>query len=51
MLQDLWGVDATHTPRFVRRYFDGDRALTSALNEFDADVKATRFPALEESYT
>jgi 3-methyl-2-oxobutanoate hydroxymethyltransferase len=51
VLQDLWGVDTTHTPRFVRRYFDGDGALTCALNQFDADVKATRFPAPEESYT
>jgi 3-methyl-2-oxobutanoate hydroxymethyltransferase len=51
VLQDLWGVDTTHTPRFVRRYIDGERVLTNALNQYDADVKETRFPALEESYS
>lgn len=51
VLQDLWGVDTTHTPRFVRRYFDGERALTCALNQYDADVKAACFPAPGESYT
>ena len=29
---------------------DGARILTDALNAFDADVKQTRFPALEETY-
>lgn len=51
VLQDLWGVDTTHTPRFVRRYIDGERLLTCALNRYDDDVKAIRFPAAEESYT
>jgi 3-methyl-2-oxobutanoate hydroxymethyltransferase len=51
VLQDLLGLGAGHTPRFVRRYLDGERLLTGALNEFDADVKAARFPALEESYS
>ena len=27
------------------------RVLTSALNQYDADVKDTRFPAPEESYS
>ena len=51
VLHDLWGVDTGHSPRFVRRYLDGDRVLTNALNEYDADVKGARFPAFEESYT
>jgi 3-methyl-2-oxobutanoate hydroxymethyltransferase len=51
VLHDLWGVDTTHTPRFVRRYIDGEGVLTNALNQYDADVKETRFPALEESYS
>jgi len=50
VLQDLWGVDQTHTPRFVRRYVDGERILTAALDEYDADVKEARFPVLQESY-
>ncbi len=51
VLQDLWGVDSRRTPRFVRRYVDGERVLTSALDRYDADVKEARFPGPEESYS
>ncbi len=50
VLQDLWGVDQTHTPRFVRRYVDGEGILTAALDAYDEDVKEARFPVLQESY-
>ncbi len=50
VLQDLWGVDTTRNPRFVRRYLDGERLLTDALDRYDADVKETKFPGPEESY-
>jgi 3-methyl-2-oxobutanoate hydroxymethyltransferase len=49
VLHDLLGL-APDPPRFVRRYIDGERLLTCALNQFDADVKETRFPASSESY-
>jgi 3-methyl-2-oxobutanoate hydroxymethyltransferase len=51
VLQDLWGVDSGPAPRFVRRYVDGETVLTDALNAYDADVKDTRFPGPEESYS
>ncbi len=51
VLHDLWGLDTTHVPRFVRRYADGEGILTNALNEYDTDVKATRFPGPGESYS
>jgi 3-methyl-2-oxobutanoate hydroxymethyltransferase len=51
VLHDLWGVDPGHMPRFVRRYLEGDRVLTDALNLYDADVKHARFPDQGESYT
>jgi 3-methyl-2-oxobutanoate hydroxymethyltransferase len=51
VLQDLWGVDTSHTPRFVRRYIDGECLLTDALNRYAADVKEVRFPSPEESYS
>jgi len=51
VLQDLWGVDSSPAPRFVRRYIDGETVLTDALNAYDADVKGTRFPGPEESYS
>lgn len=51
VLHDLWGVDTTHVPRFVRRYIDGESLLTDALDRYDADVKEGDFPGQEESYT
>jgi len=52
VLHDLWGVSpGDATPRFVRRYLDGARLLTNALDEYDADVKNGTFPAAEESYS
>lgn len=51
VLQDLWGVTCASGPRFVRRYIEGDALLTDALNRYDADVKASRFPAASESYS
>jgi 3-methyl-2-oxobutanoate hydroxymethyltransferase len=51
VLQDLWGVTGDHVPKFVRAYVNGERCLTEALNHYDADVKAVRFPSAEESYS
>jgi 3-methyl-2-oxobutanoate hydroxymethyltransferase len=51
VLHDLWGLDPGTAPRFVRRYCDGGRILTDALNEYDMDVKETRFPGARESYS
>lgn len=48
---DLWGVDSGHTPKFVRRYVEGARVLTEALDQYDADVKEARFPGPGESYS
>ena len=50
VLHDVWGLDTRHAPRFVRRYIDGERVLTDALNEFNADVKELKFPEAAESY-
>jgi 3-methyl-2-oxobutanoate hydroxymethyltransferase len=51
VLQDLWGIGSDRTPRFVRRYIDGDAILTEALDRYDADVKGGCFPAAAESYS
>jgi len=51
VLHDLWGLGAENGPRFVRRYLDGQRVLTDALNAYAADVQAMRFPAPQESYS
>jgi 3-methyl-2-oxobutanoate hydroxymethyltransferase len=51
VLHDLLGIETGPTPRFVRRYLDGERVFTEALNHYDADVKEGRFPTIEESYS
>jgi len=51
VLHDILGLDTGQTPRFVRRYLDGERVVTDALNHYDSDVKAGLFPAAEESYS
>lgn len=51
VLHDLWGIDSGPAPRFVRHYLDGETVLTDALNSYDEDVKETRFPGPEESYS
>ena len=51
VLQDLWGVAGGHSPRFVRRYIDGETMLTDALDRYDADVKGGQFPSAAESYS
>jgi 3-methyl-2-oxobutanoate hydroxymethyltransferase len=50
VLHDLLGLHAGKAPRFVRRYADGDRLFSAALNQYDADVKEKRFPGPEETY-
>lgn len=51
VLHDLCGLETTRTPRFVRRYLDGAALVADALNRYDADVKAGRFPCPSESYS
>jgi 3-methyl-2-oxobutanoate hydroxymethyltransferase len=51
VLHDLLGFDTCPTPRFARRYADGERIFADALDRYDADVKESRFPAPEETYS
>jgi 3-methyl-2-oxobutanoate hydroxymethyltransferase len=51
VLHDLWGLDSSHTPRFVRRYADGEHLLADALDAYDSDVKRSLFPGADESYS
>jgi 3-methyl-2-oxobutanoate hydroxymethyltransferase len=50
VLHDLLGLGTKRSPRFVRRYVEGARLVTEALNAFDADVKSARFPGCLEQY-
>jgi 3-methyl-2-oxobutanoate hydroxymethyltransferase len=51
VLQDLWGINKSTAPRFVRSYLDGDCLLKQALDRYDADVKDGQFPGPQETYS
>ena len=50
VLHDLLGMVPEGGPKFVRQYLNAESLITEALNSFDEDVKAIRFPAEAESY-
>ncbi|WP_431858014.1 3-methyl-2-oxobutanoate hydroxymethyltransferase [Azospirillum sp.] len=47
---DLLGLFAEFTPKFVRRYAQLGEQIDRAAAEYAADVKARRFPALEHCF-
>ncbi|HUN47509.1 MAG TPA: 3-methyl-2-oxobutanoate hydroxymethyltransferase [Stellaceae bacterium] len=48
--EDLLGIFAEFTPRFVRRYGEIGAAITAAAAAYAEDVKARRFPGREHVY-
>lgn len=49
--QDMLGLTAGHTPKFVRRFADAGKLLKDAFCQYDQDVKNGAFPAAEHSFT
>lgn len=50
VLQDLLGMNAGFKPKFLRTYMEGAGAIGDALNRYNEDVKAGRFPSASESF-
>ena len=50
VLQDLLGMNNEFNPKFLRKYLDGSRLISEAINNYDSDVKKGTFPSNEESY-
>jgi 3-methyl-2-oxobutanoate hydroxymethyltransferase len=48
VISDLLGLDARFQPRFARRYLAGEELVREAVNRFAQDVRAARFPAMQE---
>ena len=48
--QDLLGQNLDFKPKFVRKYLDGQKLITDALNEYATDVKKNKFPNVTESF-
>ena len=47
---DMFGFFTEFQPKFVRRYFEGEKHLKEALRAYVKDVKEENFPSIEESY-
>jgi 3-methyl-2-oxobutanoate hydroxymethyltransferase len=50
VLTDLLGMDASFTPRFVKRFAELGGEVTLAVGQYVAEVKARAFPADEHSF-
>ncbi|MEM8929714.1 MAG: 3-methyl-2-oxobutanoate hydroxymethyltransferase [Acidobacteriota bacterium] len=50
VLHDLLGLEDRIAPRFVRRYAELGTDAREAIGRFAADVRARRFPSVDESY-
>ncbi len=50
VLNDLLGLDASFTPKFVKRFAELGEAVTDAVGRYVAEVKARAFPADEHSF-
>ena len=50
VMQDMLGITKEFQPRFLRRYADLDKVVTTAVEEYIRDVKSSDFPNDEESY-
>ena len=47
---DLLGLNKDFNPRFIRRYLDLATVIEGATREYIDDVRARKFPGVEESY-
>jgi 3-methyl-2-oxobutanoate hydroxymethyltransferase len=47
---DLWGLDASFQPRFVKRYAELENPMVTAVSRYVLDVKEGRFPGPEHSF-
>lgn len=50
VLHDLLGTDEKFKPKFLRKYLNGFQLIKDAVNQYDDDVKNSKFPNGKESY-
>ena len=50
VLHDMLGMTKEFSPRFLRRYLNLDKEISSAINSYSVDVKSGNFPNKEEQY-
>lgn len=47
---DAFGFFNKFTPKFVRKYMDGESLLKDAIRAYNSDIKNAKFPSDKESY-
>jgi len=50
VLHDMLGMNKEFNPRFLRRYADLNTVMTDAIQQYNSDVKAAKFPSDQEQY-
>ncbi|MDH4198784.1 MAG: 3-methyl-2-oxobutanoate hydroxymethyltransferase [Spirochaetia bacterium] len=50
VINDLLGLDADFSARFVRKYMDGYKEIFNAIENFSGDVRQKNYPSGEEFY-
>jgi len=50
VLHDMLGMNKEFNPRFLRRYADLNTVMTDAIQQYNSDVKAAKFPSENEQY-
>jgi 3-methyl-2-oxobutanoate hydroxymethyltransferase len=50
VIHDMLGMNNEFSPRFLRRYMNLYQGMTSAINQYVADVKSSDFPNEKEQY-
>jgi 3-methyl-2-oxobutanoate hydroxymethyltransferase len=50
VLHDMLGMTKEFSPRFLRRYLDLDKKISSAIKSYSSDVKSGNFPGKGEQY-
>ncbi len=50
VLNDLLGLTGPKVPKFVKRYAELDKDVMKALDNYNRDVKAGKYPTLAQSY-
>ena len=48
VLQDMLGMNDEFQPKFLKQFMKGTRLIKDALNQYDQEVKAVKFPVARE---
>ncbi len=51
VFHDLLGIYDGHAPRFAKRYADARSVMVAGVAEYAAEVRGSRFPAAEHTYS